>query len=157
GQRRVHQQRGLPFAPDPRQAGEPVEGALRALQPQPESPPPVRPGRFPRPASDRLDPRRGPRLGRMRKPSSVFYGVNESPPPLVASLSGLQHVGVMAVFLLYPALIAKAASASSAEAAAMVSLTLVAMAIGSIAQGIPLGPFGSGYLCSPTPSVIYLV
>lgn len=93
----------------------------------------------------------------MRKPSNVVYGVEERPPVVVTILSGMQHVALMAMFLLYPVLIAKAAHASAEVAAAMVSLTLFALAVGTILQVIPIGPFGSGYLCQPIPSIVYLV
>ncbi len=93
----------------------------------------------------------------MRKPSNVVYGVEERPPLGVTVVSGLQHAGLMSMFLLYPVLIARAADAPVEVAAAMVSFTLIAMAIGTVLQVIRLGPFGSGYLCAPIPSIVYLV
>jgi len=93
----------------------------------------------------------------MKRPPTVLYGVEEKMPPGVLLLSGLQHVGLMSVFLLYPVLLAKACDASAEVAAALVSLTLIAMAAGTILQVIPIGPFGSGYLCQPIPSIVYLV
>jgi NCS2 family nucleobase:cation symporter-2 len=93
----------------------------------------------------------------MKKPPNVLYGVEEKMPAGVLLLSGLQHVGLMSMFLLYPVLVAKACDASAETAAALVSLTLLAMAAGTILQVIPIGPFGSGYLCQPIPSIVYLV
>lgn len=93
----------------------------------------------------------------MRKPPNVLYGVAERMPAGVAVLSGLQHAGLMSMFLIYPVLIAKAANSTPEVAAAMVSLTLLALAIGTLLQVIPMGPFGSGYLCQPTPSIVYFV
>src|SRR5258706_4303524 len=93
----------------------------------------------------------------MRKPSSVIYGVAERPPAIVAIVSGLQHARVMSMFLLYPVLVAKASNASPEVASAMVSFTLIAMAVGTILQVIPMGPFGSGYLCQPIPSIVYFI
>ena len=93
----------------------------------------------------------------MRKPPNVLYGVAERMPAGVAVLSGLQHVGLMSMFLLYPVLVAKACDSPPEVVAAMVSMTLIAMAIGTILQVIPIGPFGSGYLCQPIPSVVYFV
>jgi xanthine permease XanP len=93
----------------------------------------------------------------MRKPPNIVYGVNDVPPRAVTLLSGLQHVGLMSIYLVYPVLIAKATNASAEVTAAMVSLTLVALAIGTILQAIPIGPFGSGFLCQPIPTVVYLV
>lgn len=93
----------------------------------------------------------------MRKPPNITYGVDESPPLGVNVLSGLQHVGLMSIYLVYPVLVAQAAGSSAEVAALLVSMTLVALAIGTILQVIPLGPVGSGYLCQPIPSIVYLV
>src|SRR5262245_13229262 len=93
----------------------------------------------------------------MKKPLNVVYSTDERLPAGIAMLSGLQHVGLMSIYLVYPVLIARAGGASAEVAAAMVSFTLVALAIGTILQVIPIGPFGSGYLCQPIPTVVYLV
>jgi NCS2 family nucleobase:cation symporter-2 len=93
----------------------------------------------------------------LRKPPSVVYNVDEIPPPGVMFFSGVQHVGMMAIYLVYPVLLAQAAGVSADTAAAMVGLTLVALAVGTMLQVIPVGPFGSGFLCQPIPSIVYLV
>lgn len=93
----------------------------------------------------------------MRKPSNVTYGLADKPPAGVVLLSGLQHVGLASIYLVYPALVAQAAGASAEVASAVVSMTLVALAIGALLQVQPVGPVGSGYLCQPIASVIYLV
>lgn len=93
----------------------------------------------------------------MRKPPNLSYGVDDTPPLGVNALSGLQHVGLMSIYLIYPALVAQAAGSSVEVAAAVVSMTLVALAIGTLLQAVPLGPVGSGYLCQPIPSVVYFV
>jgi xanthine permease XanP len=91
------------------------------------------------------------------KPVGLIYGVDETPPLSVNVFSGLQHVGLMSIFLVYPVLIAQAAGSTAEVAAAMVSATLIAMAIGTVLQVITVGPIGSGYLCQPSPSVVYIV
>jgi xanthine permease XanP len=93
----------------------------------------------------------------MRKPPNIRYGVDEAPPLGVNVLSGLQHVALMSIYLIYPALVAQAAGSPPEVAAAMVSMTLVALAIGTLLQALRLGPVGSGYLCQPIPSVVYFV
>ena len=93
----------------------------------------------------------------MRKPSTVIYGVDDTPPLGVIALNGLQHVGLMSINLVYPVLVARAAGASAEVTAAIVSLTLVVLAIGAVLQVIRVGPVGSGYLCQPVPTVVYLV
>ena len=93
----------------------------------------------------------------MRKPHNLSYGVDDSPPLRVTALSGVQHVGLMAIYLVYPALVAKAAGSSPEMAASFVSATLVALAIGTLLQAIKFGPVGSGFLCQPVSSVVYFV
>jgi NCS2 family nucleobase:cation symporter-2 len=39
----------------------------------------------------------------------------------------------------------------------MVSLTLIALAVGALLQVFPIGPLGAGFLCQPVPSVVYFV
>lgn len=93
----------------------------------------------------------------VRKPPNIVYGVDDSPPLGVNLLSGVQHVGLMSIYLVYPVLVAQAAGAPVEVAAAIVSMTLIALAIGTLLQAIPVGPIGSGYLCQPIPSVVYFV
>jgi xanthine permease XanP len=93
----------------------------------------------------------------MRKPADVTYGVDDAPPLALTVLNGLQHVGVIAISLILPVLVAEAAGASTATSAAMVSFTLLAIAAGTILQVCRHGEIGSGFLCYPSPSVIYFV
>jgi len=93
----------------------------------------------------------------MTRPPNVAYAVDDAPPLGVMVFAGLQHVALMAMDLVYPVLIAQATNAPPETAAAMVSLTLIAMAIGTVLQVIGVGPVGSRFLCQPTTSVIFLV
>jgi NCS2 family nucleobase:cation symporter-2 len=93
----------------------------------------------------------------MRKPHNLSYGVDDTPPLRLTALTGLQHVGLMAVYLVYPALVAKAAGSSPEVAASFVSATLVALALGTLLQAVRFGPVGSGFLCQPVSSVVYFV
>ena len=60
------------------------------------------------------------------KPPGLIYGVDETPPLGVNILSGLQHVGLMSIYLVYPVVIAHAA----------------ALAIGTV-QVVRVGPSAS--------------
>jgi len=91
------------------------------------------------------------------RPPNILYGVEDRPPLVVNVLSGLQHVGLMSVFLMYPALLAQAAGAPPDIGASLVSMTMIALAIGTLLQVIRMGPVGSGYLCQPISSVVYFV
>jgi NCS2 family nucleobase:cation symporter-2 len=93
----------------------------------------------------------------MRKPPNVLYGVDERPPPIVSVVSGLQHAGIMALFLLYPTLIARTAHVTPDVATSMVSLAFIAMAVATLLQVVRFGPIGSGFLAQPVPSIVYLV
>jgi len=93
----------------------------------------------------------------MRTPIGVIHGPDDHPPASVTALNGFQHVGLVAIYLVYPVLVAEAAGADAATASAMVSLTLIALAIGAALQIFVNGPVGSGYLCHPVPTVVYLV
>jgi NCS2 family nucleobase:cation symporter-2 len=93
----------------------------------------------------------------MRKPHGVIYGVDERPPAGVIALSSLQHVGVMSVFLIYPVLIGRAADSTPDAISNLVNLSLIVLAIGTVLQALPRGPVGSGYLCQPVPTAIYLI
>jgi NCS2 family nucleobase:cation symporter-2 len=93
----------------------------------------------------------------MRKPAAIAYGADDSLPLGVNVLSGLQQVGLTSIYLIFPALLVKEAGGSLEVAAAVVSLTLIALAIGTLLQTIRVGPVGSGYLCQPDPSVLYFV
>jgi NCS2 family nucleobase:cation symporter-2 len=93
----------------------------------------------------------------MRLPTDVAFGPLDAPPPGVVAFAGLQHVALMGVYLVFPVLAAQAAGAPAEVAASMVSLTLLVLAAGPLLQVLPVGPFGSGYLCQPTPTVVYLV
>ncbi len=91
------------------------------------------------------------------KPTDLIYGVDESPPVTVNILSGIQHAGLMLIYLVYPVLVAQAAGCSPETTAALVSLSLIALAVGTVLQVGKFGPIGSGFLCQPSSSVIYLV
>src|SRR6185369_16499072 len=104
----------------------------RALRPEPESAAALRPRRLPGSLSHLVHAGRGHRRRRMKRPANVLYDVAERMPPGVLFLSGLQHVGLMSMFLLYPVLIAKACDATPEVAGSLVSLTLVAMAAGTV-------------------------
>jgi len=93
----------------------------------------------------------------MRKPRGIIYGVNERPPTAVIALTALQHVGSMTVFLIYPVLIGRAAGGGPDLVSNLVSISLIVLAVGTVLQALPRGPVGSGYLCQPVPTAIYLV
>lgn len=92
----------------------------------------------------------------MKKPVDLAYGVNDVPPPLVTFVSGIQHVGLMAVYLLFPLIVGREAGLSTVALAHMLSLSMIVIGIANALQAIRLGPMGSGYLCPPVFTAAYL-
>ncbi len=93
----------------------------------------------------------------MRKPPGIVYGADEAPPPGVAVLTAIQHVGVISIFLIYPVLIAREAGSPAETASHLVSIALLVLGIGAALQALNRGPVGAGILCGPVASAIYLV
>jgi NCS2 family nucleobase:cation symporter-2 len=92
----------------------------------------------------------------VRKPADLVYGVDERPPLPIALLSGLQQAALLSVMLVYPLLVGRAAAAPPAVILDILSLSMVAIGLGTVLQAARWGPVGSGYLCPPITSAIYL-
>ena len=95
------------------------------------------------------------RTGR-RKPPNLIYGVDETPPLLVTVLNGIQHVALIAIFLVYPLLVFRVAGLSIALSANLLAIGMLVLGIGTLLQAQTRGPLGSGYMCPSTFSAIYL-
>lgn len=92
----------------------------------------------------------------MKKPADLPYGVEERPPPSVLWLTALQHVGVLALVMVFPLLVSRAAGASPAIAAQILSAGMLALGLATIAQARAYGPIGSGYLAPTGFQAVYL-
>lgn len=92
----------------------------------------------------------------MKKPPDLVYGRDEQPPLTITVISAVQHVGVMAIFLIYPLIVARAAGAPPEEIAAILQLSMLALAVGSVLQALPRGPVGSGFLAPSIFTGVYL-
>jgi NCS2 family nucleobase:cation symporter-2 len=90
-----------------------------------------------------------------RKPSSIAYGVDEVPPRMVVALSVFQQLGVMSIFLIVPVLIGREAGGAPRLVADLVGISFVVLGVGALLQALPR--VGSGFLCQPVPTAIYLV
>lgn len=91
-----------------------------------------------------------------RKPVNLIYGVDERPPLAISLLLAFQHVLIAVMSLAYPVIVTLEAGGSRATAAAVVSMSLVAMGGASLLQVLRRGPIGSGYLAPFITSAIYL-
>ncbi len=87
-----------------------------------------------------------------RKPSNLFYSVDEKPPKFVSFVLGLQHVFILFIALIFPVLIVRqlGGTLDPRTARGFISFSMVAGGATTILQALKKGPVGSGYLC---PSV----
>lgn len=83
----------------------------------------------------------------MRKPPNILYGVDETPPLGITVLAGLQQVGLISVYLVFPLLIGHEAQLADAEIIGLLSVSMMAMAAAAILPALRIGPLGAGFLC----------
>jgi xanthine permease XanP len=97
-------------------------------------------------------------LGRryVKKPASLVYGADEKPPTAIIVISAIQHVGVIAIFMIYPLIVARQAGAPATEIAAILRMGMLALAVAVILQALPRGPVGSGFLAPSIFTGVYL-
>jgi xanthine permease XanP len=92
----------------------------------------------------------------MKKPASLVYGSDERPPTAIVIVSAIQHVGVIAIFMIYPLIIARQAGVPAAEIAAILRLGMLALAFAVVLQALPRGPVGSHFLAPSIFTGVYL-
>jgi len=110
---------------------------------------------------DRLGP--GPRswlstpaMLRKKKPAELVHGLDDVPPPVTIGLIAFQHVTLVRIQLIYPALVIQTAALPTALSVNMLSLALLALGIAAVLQSLPRGPVGSGFLCPSCHTGIFL-
>ncbi|HQR53029.1 MAG TPA: solute carrier family 23 protein [Burkholderiales bacterium] len=86
----------------------------------------------------------------------MIYGVNDTPPQIVTLLNGLQHVGLIAIYLVYPLLVFRLAGTAPGVIANLLAIAMLVLGVATFLQVLRLGPFGSGYMCPSTFTAIYL-
>ncbi|MEQ1775157.1 MAG: solute carrier family 23 protein, partial [Burkholderiales bacterium] len=91
----------------------------------------------------------------MKRPPDLIYGVDEKPPLSVTVLNGVQHVGVIAINLIYPLVIFKMAGVSVSATVELLSVGLVVLGIGTFIQSSRASPVGSGFMCPSTFTATY--
>jgi xanthine permease XanP len=90
-----------------------------------------------------------------KKPSSLVYAVDDVPPPLVTVLNAVQHVGVIAINLVYPVLIFRAVDTPVDVVSSLLTMVIWSLAIGTFLQVYRIGPVGTGFMCPATPTATY--
>jgi xanthine permease XanP len=92
----------------------------------------------------------------MTKPANLVYGVDDVPPFWATLLLGLQHLGIFAISLIFPVVVAKQAGLDLGQTNRVVSISMIAAGIGVMVQALRRGPVGSGYLCPQVCGPSYL-
>src|SRR5215471_11893786 len=92
----------------------------------------------------------------MKRPASLVYSVDEVPPAHVAALNAVQHVGLIAINLVYPLLVFHLVSAPLPVVSNLLAIGMIVLGVGTLLQVLRLGPVGSGFLCPATFSAAYL-
>lgn len=92
----------------------------------------------------------------MKRPAGIVYGVNDVPPMSVLLLGGLQHVGLVSIFLLVPLIAGRQAGLAPEQIIDVLSLSMLVLAVGPILQSLNRGPVGCGFLCPPIFAAAYL-
>ena len=92
----------------------------------------------------------------MKRPQNLVYALDEAPPPLVTALNGIQHVGLIAINLVYPLLVFRVADTPASVVADLIAMGMIVLGLATFLQTFRFGPVGSGYLCPATFTATYL-
>jgi xanthine permease XanP len=95
-------------------------------------------------------------IGIAERPVELIYALDERPPWLQLLVLGLQHVAVICPYLVMVVLVVEAAKLPNDTAQSALGLAMIAVAVMTILQSLRVGYVGSGYLCPPVVSAIYL-
>src|SRR6516164_8116020 len=92
----------------------------------------------------------------MLRPPGLLYSVEETPPRAVFIVAGLQQVALMTNSLIYPIILGREAGLSADRLLNFVSVSMLALAIGTLLLCARNRFVGSGYLCPAAYTQIYL-
>lgn len=90
-----------------------------------------------------------------KKAADLAYGVDDNPPLLVSLPLAFQQVVLMSIDLIFPVLIVQAIAGSLHLAQSFVSLTMLALGVGTLLQSLHKGPVGSRYFCPQEAGSLY--
>lgn len=90
----------------------------------------------------------------MTRPPDLIYAVDETPPLRVTLSNGVQHVGIIAINLIYPIVIFKLAGVPVEATVNLLSVGLIVLGIGTFILSTR-SPIGCGYLCPSTFTATY--
>ncbi|MFI0845928.1 solute carrier family 23 protein [Mesorhizobium sp. IMUNJ 23232] len=89
-------------------------------------------------------------------PANITIGVNQHPPLVQFTLLSVQYAFLLSVYLVLVVIVVRAAGAGPETARSVVSMAMIASAVGTVLQALPRGPVGSGFLAPPVFSAAYL-
>lgn len=92
-----------------------------------------------------------------KKPATLAYGLEEVPPAAVTWISAAQHVGVCAIFMVYPLIIADEAHLPARDVTNILQLGFLVVAIATVLQALRRGPVGCRMLAPSIFTGVYLV
>lgn len=90
------------------------------------------------------------------RPADIVYGLDDRPPPLQSSLLAFQSVALQSVYFVVPALAAAAFSMDGPRTVDFLCVSILAIAIGALLQGLTRGPLGSGYAIPYISTPVFL-
>jgi xanthine permease XanP len=90
-----------------------------------------------------------------KKPASLVYGVDDDPPAAVVLTNAIQQIAIIAINLVYPIVVFRAAGASVDITSGLLAVAMIVLAFGTFLQVLRLGPVGSGYMCPSTFTATY--
>jgi len=90
-----------------------------------------------------------------KRPSSLLYDVDETPPLWVSLGVSFQHVFLLSVGWLYVVVIVNSIGGTEAQAESIIRISMIAGGLATILQSTR-GVLGSGYFCPLTSSLIFL-
>jgi xanthine permease XanP len=91
-----------------------------------------------------------------KKPPALAYGAEERPPVAVIWISAVQHLGVVAIFMVYPLIIARQAGWPADQITNLLQLGMLVLAVAVLLQALPRGPVGCRFLAPSIFTGVYL-
>jgi NCS2 family nucleobase:cation symporter-2 len=91
----------------------------------------------------------------VKKPASLVYGVADTPPLHLVVMSGVQHVALISIDLVFPLLIFRAAHEPLQAVTSLLAVGMIVLGVGSLLQSARAGPVGSGYMCPSSFTASY--
>ncbi|MCX7273700.1 MAG: hypothetical protein NTV19_11070 [Burkholderiales bacterium] len=90
------------------------------------------------------------------RPANIVYDLDDRPSPLQSVLLAFQSIALQSVYFVVPALVATAFSMDGPRTVDFLCVSILAIAIGALLQGLTRGPLGSGYAIPYISTPVFL-